>query len=70
MRQMRKAVWYPQLMDRARSTGADKDHERDMIAHAHERYVKTMAKATYEIDAAGRRAIEDILRSAERTLTA
>ena len=68
--QMRKAVWYPQLMDRARSTGAAKDHERDMIARAHERYVKTMAKATYEIDAAGCRAIDDILRSAERTLTA
>lgn len=70
VRQMRKEVWYPQFMDRARSTGMAKDRERDMIARAHERYQKLMTKATYEIDAAGRHEIDNILRAAERALTA
>jgi trimethylamine---corrinoid protein Co-methyltransferase len=70
VRQMRKTVWYPKLMDRTLPGGLATDRRNDMLERAHARYEKVMAHADYEIDSAGRRAIEDILRSAERVLTA
>jgi trimethylamine--corrinoid protein Co-methyltransferase len=67
---MRKAVWYPTLMDRTLSAGLSKDRERDMLEQACARRKKIMASADYEIDRDRRRAIEEIVRSAERMLTA
>lgn len=67
---MRKAVWYPALMDRALSSGASQDRARDMLEQAHARHLKVMSSAHYEIDADRRRAIEEIVRRAERVLTA
>ena len=66
---MRKAVWYPQLFDRSLPAGLDADRGRDMLERAHARRERVMASADYEIAPEGRRAIEDILRRAERTLT-
>jgi len=70
VRHMRKAVWYPKLMDRTLPSGLADDRRNDMLERAHARYQKVKANAHYEIDADGRRAIADILRSAERVLTA
>jgi trimethylamine--corrinoid protein Co-methyltransferase len=69
LQNMRKAVWYPTLMDRTLSVGSSKDRDRDMVERAHARYRKVMAKADYEIDVEPRREIERILRAAERVLT-
>jgi trimethylamine--corrinoid protein Co-methyltransferase len=66
LQQMRQVVWYPPLMDRTLSAGLEKDRARDMIARARARKQKVMAKAAYEIDAGGRRAIEDLVRHAEQ----
>lgn len=68
LQNMRRAVWYPALMDRTLSSGFEKDHERDLLERAHARHKRAMAKANYEIDAERRREIERIVRSAEKTL--
>ena len=68
LQNMRRAVWYPALMDRTLSSGFEKDRERDLLERAHARHKRAMAKADYEIDADRRREIERILRSAEKTL--
>ncbi len=65
---MRRAVWYPALMDRTLSAGLEKDRERDMMERAHARVSQVLAKANYEIDAERRRAIEDVVKRAERIL--
>jgi trimethylamine---corrinoid protein Co-methyltransferase len=65
---MRKAVWYPALMDRTLSAGLTEDRARDMLETAAARRRKVIAGATYEIDADRRRAIEQIVRRAEQTL--
>ncbi|MGQ9682426.1 MAG: trimethylamine methyltransferase family protein [Anaerolineae bacterium] len=66
---MRRAVWYPALMDRTLSAGLDKDRERDMIARAHERSQGILRQANWEIDAERARAIDDVVRRAESVLT-
>lgn len=68
LREMRRAVWYPSLMDRALSRGLEKDRERDMLRRAAERRRKLLANAQYEIDAERRREIERIQYHAEQTL--
>ena len=68
LRQMRRAVWYPSLMDRALSQGLEKDRERDMLERAATRRRKILAAAGYEIDGDRRREIDRILLSAERAL--
>ncbi len=65
---MRKAVWYPRLFDRTLPAGLEADRAHDMLERAHARRKQVMASADYEIAAEGRRAIEDILRRAERAL--
>jgi len=65
---MRKVVWYPTLMDRKLSSGYAQDQERDMLASARAQYRKVMKNANYEIDSDRRRAIEDVVRRAERAL--
>jgi trimethylamine--corrinoid protein Co-methyltransferase len=68
LQKMRKAVWYPALMDRTLSGGLEKDRARDMIERASVRRKKIMAQAHYEIDADRRRAIEALVRRAERNI--
>lgn len=68
VRQMRKTVWYPTLMDRALSQGLEKDSERDILAQASNQYRKIMASADYEIEVEKRREIDRILLSARRAL--
>jgi trimethylamine:corrinoid methyltransferase-like protein len=65
---MRRAVWYPALMDRALSNGLEKDRSRDILVRAAERKRKLLASARYEIDADRRREIEVIVGCAERAL--
>jgi hypothetical protein len=65
---MRKVVWYPTLMDRKLSSGFSQDQERDMLANARVQYRKVMKNANYDIDSDRRRAIEDVVRRAERAL--
>ena len=69
VRQMRKTVWYPTLMDRALSQGLEKDSIRDMLAQASSQYKNIMASAEYEVEAEKRREIDRILSSAKRVLT-
>jgi trimethylamine---corrinoid protein Co-methyltransferase len=68
-RTMRKAVWYPRLFDRALPAGLGTDREHDILERAHALHEQTMGLATYEIDAVRRRAIDDIVRRAEESLT-
>jgi trimethylamine--corrinoid protein Co-methyltransferase len=68
LQNMRKAVWYPALMDRTLSRGLEKDRERDMIERANARVKKIMSQASYEIDADRRRAIEELVRHAEQNI--
>jgi trimethylamine---corrinoid protein Co-methyltransferase len=67
---MRKVVWYPPLMDRKLSAGYQQDQERDILARATAQHKKIMRGADYEIDSDRRRAIEDVVRRAEKTLSA
>ena len=66
---MRRAVWYPALMDRTLSAGVEKDRVRDMLERAHARSRQLLAKADYEIDSDRRRAIEAVVRRATVALT-
>lgn len=65
---MRQAVWYPALMDRTLAAGLEKDRELDIIERAHARVQQTLAKADWEIDPDRARAIDDVVRRAERAL--
>ncbi|MHB0859456.1 MAG: trimethylamine methyltransferase family protein [Anaerolineae bacterium] len=67
--EMRRAVWYPSLLDRASSLGLDEDRAKDMIEVASARKRSALAKAGYEIDADRSREIDKILRAAEQELT-
>ncbi len=66
---MRRAVWYPSLMDRNASVTAERDRERGMLERAAARKQAVLAKADYEIDGAGAREIERILAHAQEALT-
>ena len=66
---MRRAVWYPSLMDRGLSAGFEADRERDMLARAAARKRDILAKADYEIDSDRARAIDGVVRRAERALS-
>jgi len=68
LQNMRRVVWYPTLMDRKLSTGYTQDQERDMLANARAQYHKVMKNAVYEVDSDRRRAIEDVVRRAEKIL--
>ncbi len=68
VKHMREAVWYPKLFDRTLPAGLAADREYDMMERAHAQRERILAGADYEISAEGRRAIEDILRRAERAL--
>ena len=48
--------------------GLATDRGHDMMERAHALHEQTMRAADYEIDGAGRRAIEEIVRRAERAL--
>jgi len=65
---MREAVWYPKLFDRTLPAGLATDRSNDMMERAHARKAQVIAGADYEIDSAGRRAIDDIVRRAEKVL--
>jgi trimethylamine--corrinoid protein Co-methyltransferase len=67
-RNMRKAVWYPALMDRSLSQGLRRDQERDMLARAADRSKKILASASYEIDAERQREIDKVVKRAEQFL--
>jgi trimethylamine---corrinoid protein Co-methyltransferase len=68
LQNMRKVVWYPALMDRKLSGGYDQDLERDMLARARAQVQKALKNANYEIDSDRRRAIDDVVRRAEKAL--
>jgi hypothetical protein len=57
-------------MDRGLSAGLEADKERDMLERAATRKRDLLAKAEYEIGADRARAIDDVVRRAERVLTA
>ncbi|MHB1296522.1 MAG: trimethylamine methyltransferase family protein [Anaerolineae bacterium] len=67
--EMRRAVWYPRIMDRASSLGLSQDKARDMLDAAAARKQAVLAKAGYEIDADRSREIDKILQAAEKELT-
>jgi len=66
---MRRAIWYPALMDRGLApVEPTQTRGRDMLERARARKEAILAKADYEIDADRARAIEDVVRRAEREL--
>jgi trimethylamine---corrinoid protein Co-methyltransferase len=66
---MRKAIWYPALMDRGLgSAELTLGRERDMLERARARKGAVLAKADYELDSARARAIDDVVRRAEQVL--
>ena len=66
---MRKAIWYPLLMDRTISLSPESDREQDMLEKASARKKEVLAKADYEIGRDGAREIERILAQATRALS-
>jgi trimethylamine---corrinoid protein Co-methyltransferase len=65
---MRKAVWYPALMDRGLPGGGDSLAARDMVERAAARKAAVLAHADYEIDRDRARALDDVVRRAAQTL--
>jgi trimethylamine--corrinoid protein Co-methyltransferase len=67
---MRKNVWYPLLMDRTLSSGDEPGRARDMLSNARERVRGILSRTDlYEADPDQRRAIDEVVRAAERDLT-
>ena len=68
---MRKNIWYPQLMDRSLGGEIDRDRASDMLETAARKVREVSSRANlYEADTTQKRAIEQILRAAEQELTA
>ncbi|MCL6429329.1 MAG: trimethylamine methyltransferase family protein [Anaerolineae bacterium] len=65
---MRRVVWYPVLMDRTLAAGLEKDRARDMVERARARVEAVLRCADWEIDRERVRAIDDVVRRAERAL--
>jgi trimethylamine--corrinoid protein Co-methyltransferase len=66
---MRKNVWYPSYSDRTPSAGDDVDRTRDMLVAANKRIRDLLARGDlYEADSAQCRAIDQVVRAAERDL--
>ena len=66
---MRKNVWYPSLMDRTLSAGDQSDRARDMLSNANRKVREILSRSDlYEADAAQCRAIDAVVRAAERDL--
>ncbi len=66
---MRRAVWYPALMDRTLAAGTGRG-ERDMLERAHARVGQVLARADWEVDRERAKALDAVVRRAERALTA
>ena len=65
---MRKNIWYPQLMDHT-SPGIDQEHAGDMVAAAAHRVEKVLSQGgLYEADSAKIKAIDAVVRAAEKEL--
>ena len=67
---MRKNVWYPLLMDRTLPAEDQQDRARDMLSNARQRVRGVLGGSDlYEADPAQCRAIDEVVRAAERDLT-
>ena len=65
---MRKNIWYPQLMDHT-SPGLDQEHVGDMVVAAGRRVEKALSQSgLYEADSAKIKAIDAVVRAAEKEL--
>ena len=65
---MRKNIWYPQLMDHT-SPGLDQEHVGDMVVAAARRVEKVLSQGgLYEADPAKIKAIDAVVRAAEKEL--
>ena len=66
---MRKNVWYPSLMDRTLSASDQSDRARDMLSNANRKVREILSRSDlYEADAGQCRAIDAVVRAAERDL--
>jgi len=65
---MRKAIWYPQLIDHT-NPGLDQEHAGDMLASAARRVEKVLSQdGLYEADAAKVKAINEVVHAAEKEM--